>query len=215
MAVRRIILWRHGQTALNVGRRIQGSQDHELDDRGHTQAQEAAGELALAGITHIVSSPLVRARDTAEYLAHRIGVEVLCDERIQERCFGCWEGMTSPEIRAAYPLQWEQWRESGDPQGLDIETREECGQRVAAAVTDWVTRFDADEEEQTLVFVSHGAAISTGITTLLGLNPSLWHGIRGMDNCRWATLIPSSGGWKLCSYNETSYRPAVLADTAR
>ena len=64
-----LILWRHGQTDYNRQGRIQGRVDIPLNDIGREQAQRAADGIAALGPTRIVSSPLVRARATAEVLA--------------------------------------------------------------------------------------------------------------------------------------------------
>ena len=64
-----LILWRHGQTDYNSQGRIQGRVDVPLNETGRDQARRAAEDIAALGPTRIVSSPLVRARDTAEALA--------------------------------------------------------------------------------------------------------------------------------------------------
>ena len=54
-----------------------------------------------------------------------------------------------------------------------------------------------------MVAVSHGAALSLGVADLLGLDPSTWFGLRGLDNCHWAHLRSSrrQPGWMLVGWN--------------
>lgn len=75
-----LILWRHGQTDYNSQGRIQGQVDVPLNETGRDQARRAAEDIAALGPTRIVSSPLIRARDTAEALASLTGLSVEIDE---------------------------------------------------------------------------------------------------------------------------------------
>ena len=94
-----LILWRHGQTDYNLQGRIQGQVDIPLNDTGRQQAQRAADDIAALGPTRIVSSPLVRARDTAEVLASLTGLSVEIDPGLVEKSFGTWEGLKAADIK--------------------------------------------------------------------------------------------------------------------
>lgn len=98
-----LTLVRHGQTDWNLDRRIQGSTDIPLNETGRADAR-AAAERLLAGRHHAVySSPLRRARETAEIIAERLGLplqEPVAD--VREREFGEGEGMLVEEYIAAY-----------------------------------------------------------------------------------------------------------------
>ncbi|WP_334147952.1 histidine phosphatase family protein [Microbacterium sp.] len=98
-----LTLVRHGQTDWNLSRRIQGSTDIPLNDTGRADAHAAAERLA-AGTHHAVySSPLLRARETAQIIADRLGLplgEAVPD--VREREFGEGEGMLVEEYIAAY-----------------------------------------------------------------------------------------------------------------
>ncbi|MDO5025914.1 MAG: histidine phosphatase family protein [Trueperella sp.] len=204
MSLRRIVFWRHGQTDLNIAQRIQGATDSPLNAVGMAQAQAAAVEIAKLQPTRIISSDLQRAADTARVVAEHLGIAVELDARLRERSYGEWEGKTAAEIRAQYPEQWENWRAGVDPVGLGVETKAECGKRVAAVVAAAAEKAEASPEPETLLLVSHGGAISAGVLTLLGQNPSQWAGVTGMDNCHWALLVPRAGGtppWQIRSYN--------------
>ena len=203
----KIVLWRHGQTDHNKGLRLQGQVDIPLNATGREQARASADELAGELLAHgprairIVSSDLLRARDTARALGARLDVDVEVDEGLRERAFGLWEGLTHEEIRADWPERYEAWRAGEDPGVEGAEARGDCAVRVGSAVA----RLAADTAEGvTLVVVSHGAAVSLAVQHLLGLDPTVWSGMRGMDNCHWAELLPNARpfpDWVLATYN--------------
>lgn len=98
-----LTLVRHGQTDWNLARRIQGSTDIPLNETGRNDARTAAAHLA--GTTHhaIYTSPLLRARETAEIISAELGLgaPVLVPD-IREREFGEGEGMLVSEYMATY-----------------------------------------------------------------------------------------------------------------
>ena len=201
--ITKIIFWRHGQTDLNKNRRLQGSSDYPLNDTGREQARTAAPKLAALKPDYIISSNLSRAYDTAQELAKLTGLEITVDPRITERTFGAWEGQSLEEIEVHSKERLQLWRDGKEP-GEDVETRAATGIRVSEAVHDWIDKLD-DEKGQTIVFVSHGAAISNCVMTMLGVNPSEEQPLGGMDNCHWATMVIQKNRvpeWRLNGYNQ-------------
>lgn len=195
-----MILWRHGQTDYNSGGKLQGQVDIALNEIGRAQAAAAAEVLMRVQPARIISSDLSRAHATAQALGERIGVEVSLDERLRERGFGQWEGLTHAEIAAHWPEQFQVWTGGGQPEGVGAETRGATGQRLAAAVHEEAAAMDGG----VLVVTSHGAAISSGITSLLGLDAEHWRGITGLGNCHWSVLRESPGFepvWRLTAHN--------------
>jgi possible phosphoglycerate mutase len=213
----RVVLWRHGQTDLNIAGRIQGSLDVPLNDSGRSQAQAAAAVLAEYSPSLVVSSPLARAHSTAQALAHSLDLDVAVDDRLVERDFGRWEGLDRDAIRSGWPEQFATWTSGGQPEGLGVETRAAVGERVSAAIDEWAGR-----AEGTVVVVAHGSgppggggggtggvgppgpALGGGGGALLGMDPENWFGLRGMDNCHWAILASQVGrhpAWRINAYN--------------
>lgn len=96
---------RHGTTAWNRDRRMQGTTDLQLDDVGRAEARAAAARVARLGATRIVTSPMVRARETATIIAAALGLEggVSCDAELVERDFGVAEGLPVDEARERWP----------------------------------------------------------------------------------------------------------------
>lgn len=202
MTAGRLLLWRHGRTAFNAEARLQGQVDIPLDDVGRWQARTAASRmLERHDPTHIVASDLVRADETARFLARAAGIEVVPDVRVRERAFGEWEGLTGDEIHATWPEDFALWRAGGEPSRVGAETRAQVAARMAEAIAEQAGALDRHD---TLVVVSHGAAISSAVGELLGMPPE-WRGIAGMLNAHWAELVSSSAdgqaAWRLSGYN--------------
>ena len=92
-----LILVRHGRTAVNAGGRLQGRVDAVLDDVGREQARITGEHLrARFGELTVVSSPLVRALDTARAIA----TDVTVDGRFVELDYGDWDGLRLDELPA-------------------------------------------------------------------------------------------------------------------
>ncbi len=96
----RLVLVRHGEVDANREMRYLGRSDPDLNPTGLEQAQRLAANLAEVGLQAVISSPLARARDTAEAIAARVGLQVGLEPRLREMDFGDWEGMTRGEVRA-------------------------------------------------------------------------------------------------------------------
>ena len=117
MSARRVVLWRHGQTDLNVQQRIQGAQDFPLNDVGRAQAARVAHEVAAMSPDRIISSPLSRASDTAQQVVELVGIPMEWDGRLRERNYGEWEGLTRTQIQKRDPEQFRVWIDGGYPEG--------------------------------------------------------------------------------------------------
>ena len=115
-ATKIVLLVRHAKTDFNilgVQGRFCGSSNPKLNDQGVTQAERTGDALVHEGIKTIMASPLQRARATAEIIGHRLGINVVVDERLQEIDYGSWEGLTKEEIQKKFPAEWEAF--SNDP----------------------------------------------------------------------------------------------------
>lgn len=88
----RIVLVRHGETEFNADGRLQGQLDIPLSSVGIAQAEAVAPVIAGMDPVAIVSSPLVRARVTAETIGRAAGLEVGFDDRLKEVDVGQWAG---------------------------------------------------------------------------------------------------------------------------
>jgi probable phosphoglycerate mutase len=196
-AGRRLIIWRHGQTAWNAAGRIQGQLDTELSELGIAQAARAAERLAELHPDAIVSSDLKRASDTASALAKLTGLAVSYDPRLRERFFGDWQGLTDDELAERFPEDFARWR-SGQHHlgGYHIEGFEEFGKRAAEAF------LAATELGRTVVAASHGGTAKYGVAALLGWPHGMLATVSALGNCRWIELrADARRGWVMRAYN--------------
>jgi ribonuclease H / adenosylcobalamin/alpha-ribazole phosphatase len=146
------LLLRHGQTALSTERRFAGRGDIPLTEVGERQAAEAGARLAArGGIDLIVTSPLQRARRTAEAVAEATGVALQVEDDLAETDFGKWEGLTFAEASERWPDELSAWLASGDAAPPGGESFTATASRVSAALD----RLLAAHDSQTLLLVSH------------------------------------------------------------
>ena len=162
----------------------------ERTDTRQFEEAPAAGRRMV-----VMTSDLFRAQQTAHAFADILGLPVTCDQRLRERSFGEWEGMTRAEIKAV-------------------------GQRGADAVRALVIDSAySDSTPTTLMLVTHGSWITATISNLLELDPDGMNALGGMRNACWCRLKVrhSVNGtpieqplWELEEYNKA---PAI-ADSA-
>lgn len=93
-----IYIVRHGQTAWNASKKIQGRVDIELNEEGIRQAQEAREQLQNIKLDMIYSSPLMRAKQTAQIINEKHNLSIIEEPRIIERGFGDLEGTHISEM---------------------------------------------------------------------------------------------------------------------
>jgi probable phosphoglycerate mutase len=98
-----LLVARHGQTDWNLQRRWQGHADPPLNETGRAEAQALGETLGGLGVEAIYSSDLVRARETAEIMAARLGLDVQVDRRLREVDVGEWAGLTTAEVEERFP----------------------------------------------------------------------------------------------------------------
>lgn len=110
LAYTHLIVIRHGETAWNRERRLQGQLDIPLNDTGLAQAQALAAALAGEPIDAVYSSDLSRAMQTAGPLAGTLGLAVRAEPRLRERCYGALEGMTYAEVAEQRPEDFARWQ---------------------------------------------------------------------------------------------------------
>ena len=173
-----LLLVRHGETDWNLQQRWQGHSDTPLNDAGREQARRLAAELASADALY--SSDLARARETAEILGARLGLEPRLDERLRERGFGRWEGLTMADIEERYADDVRLWRAGTGPGAQDAEPIEAFAARVRSFLDDIAQRHP-DEE---VLVVAHGGTIRAAHAIASGLDYVRDHAqIPGVPNC--------------------------------
>jgi uncharacterized phosphatase len=184
----RLELIRHGQTDWNSQDKLQGSSDVPLNDTGRGQALEAARVLAGAEWSAIVSSPLTRARETAQIIAAELGIELgdAYDELI-ERDYASREGQVPEteipdEPNEAFP---------------DIEPRESVAARGMGAlemIRD--TRLPLDGPDAHIVVVCHGTIIRFTLSEIMGAEAP------HIQNAAASTVEWDGSAWRVVSIND-------------
>ena len=173
-----LLLVRHGETDWNRDGRWQGHSDTHLNELGREQAARLADQLDAVDVVY--SSDLARARETADILAHRLGLEVHVDERLRERSFGAWEGKTGPEIEAEFADAHARWLSGEGPGADDAEAFGDFAARVHAFLDDVLARHPGE----TVLIVAHGGSIRVIHAFASGLDYVRDHRlIPGVANC--------------------------------
>lgn len=179
-------LLRHGQTDWNIDLRLQGSSDIPLNDTGRAQALTAAKAIDGQSWDVILSSPLSRARDTAEIVAVELGKTVVILPELIERSFGVAEGLDHTAWRKLY--------ESGQEiQGL--ESLDDLRVRTNVLLSLIAENFSG----QRVLAVSHGAFIRKVLTIVT--NGELPREGERLSNASLNTFSHQDGCWSIADYN--------------
>lgn len=169
----KLLLARHAESAWNAERRFQGRTDVGLSDAGLAQAAALARAVARRRVGAIYSSPLRRARETAEIVAKERGLAITVVDELRELSLGTWEGRTVDDVLAMEADAYRNWRERPydcpPPEGEHIA---DVARRVLP-VMELIVSSHADGQEA--LVVAHGGVISIYLCHLLGLSPNaLW-----------------------------------------
>lgn len=166
----RFILLRHGQTPLSVERRYSGRGNPDLTDEGRRQARAAAARVVREeGIAAIVTSPLRRARSTAEEVAALTGIDVVEHPGLIENDFGDWEGLTFTEASQRDPDLHRAWLSDITVPAPGGESFAQVAERISRTKAELLQRYPG----QTVVLVSHVTPIKTLLQDALGVGPEL------------------------------------------
>jgi len=195
-----LVLLRHGRTAANAARKLQGHLDLPLDDVGMAQVTEVATWLEKPD--RIISSPLVRARQTAE----AFGVPYEVDDRWIELDYGSLDGMPTADVGRDV---WERWRVDPTFRAGGGESFEAMAARVLPAAEELL----ADARDNMIVVTTHVTPIKAVVSWSLGVDLSVgWR--CHLDQASVCRIISGPSGPVLFGFNETrrnqtSWRPVI------
>jgi probable phosphoglycerate mutase len=175
-----LLLIRHAETDFNRQLRFQGHVDAPLNANGLAQAERLAERLADEPIDLLVTSDLLRARQTAAPWAARRGLRPMADARWREQAFGVLEGLDAPTIRARHPALWAAWvRHEADHAPPGGESHREFFDRIWQALREWT----ATHPGARIAVVTHGGALDM-----------IWRGVHGLPLAGPRTCaIPNTG----------------------
>jgi broad specificity phosphatase PhoE len=192
-----LIVVRHGRTAHNASRRLLGRLDLPLDELGGRQAAAIGRSELFASVERVVSSPLQRARATAE----AFGRPVEIDDRWIEIDYGIHDGLPLVDVPST---MWAAWAEDPDWAPEGGESLGAVGRRVRAACDDlW-----ADAASRDVVVVTHVSPIRSAVKWGLGLADAT-EARFVVDTASVSRIGPGGrGGRALHSFNEIHHRPS-------
>ncbi|MEO8261489.1 MAG: histidine phosphatase family protein [Pseudolysinimonas sp.] len=179
----RVVLVRHGSTALNAAGRLRGLANPELDELGIGQATATAHALQPLGLDRVLSSPLDRAVQTATIIAEVSEVAHTVDPAFNDRDYGRWTGHLKEEVV-------QQWGSVSAAPGVEAEDV------VMARVMPALEALAA-EVDTTIAVVSHDAVIGPILSRIQqGIDPAI-------DNGGWAVLTRECTQWVVSSRSVT------------
>jgi len=164
-----VFLIRHGQTQWNRERRFLGRTDIPLDETGTVQATKLAARLRDYPITHVYTSPLSRAFQTATIVGAPHELHPRTIHGITELHQGLLEGREGRHLAADFPEFFAAWRQ--DPTDARIPGGETLSECHARSVRSFSAALEHHTPADTVVVVSHKVAISGIICDVLGLPP--------------------------------------------
>jgi alpha-ribazole phosphatase len=189
-----LILLRHGQTAANAQARLQGHIDLPLDEVGIEQARKCGEYLrATFGDLTVISSPLVRAQQTAAALSDAVAI----DKRFIELDYGDWDGVPLADVDQS---QWTQWRNDPTFRPPNGESLVELDARVQPALIELMDQ----ARTNTVVVVSHVSPIKSGVAWAMGVGPDTsWR--MQLERASICRIAIGPRGPSLHSFNDTSH----------
>lgn len=169
-----ILFIRHGETAWNAMRRLQGHSDVPLNAEGTRQAKALAASLQNEKLHAIISSDLQRAVQTAGEIARLQGISTRLDSDLRERNFGGFEGKLYSELPELYPDAYREWR-LRDPD-FHFPAPPEDDQYTGESIREFHTRTMACIkhhaqffEGQKIAIVAHGGVLECAYREATGL----------------------------------------------
>jgi len=194
-------LVRHGRSVWNAAGRIQGQIDIELDEIGLQQAQRIADRLECEPLAAIYTSPLLRAKATADAIASRFNLPVQPDARLMEYDFGVISGMTWVEVQENHPNLANRWLE--DPWAVPLtgsEGRVNFAARVISAMQD----IGVQHPTEHVAIVAHGGTFGIYLTAMLGLDLNRRHPFH-FGNTSLSLVEMGAGVFHIHSLNNTCH----------
>ncbi len=179
-----LTLVRHGETSANTGGIWHGSMDTPLSDRGREQAERVSTHLAASANVQlaIYSSPLQRARHTAEAIAAQLELGVQLDPGLREYDLGSWEGKSYRDLFEKHNL-WDRIRDDPDfaPHGGESPIQ------VVNRYTATLRGIAASHPGERVVVVGHGGAFAMVLAQLVDGTYTKWRKV--MNNCALSELV--------------------------
>ena len=207
MTATRLCLVRHGETAWNAERRIQGQFDVPLSAVGRAQARAAANALAHEEFAAIYSSDLARARLTADAAAHLLGLPIRGRAELRERHYGVLQALTYAEFAQHHPDAYARFlaREEAFALPGGGESLRQFADRVIRCIDEIVA---AHPGGQVLVF-THGGVLDIAHRRASGKPLSAPRDFE-IPNTALNWLEVERGNWRILNWADRSHLDEAL-----
>ena len=204
-----ICMVRHGETAWNNERRIQGHIDIELAVSGMQQARAAGRYFRGKPVKALYSSDLLRARQTAECIGMSLGLTPMLVAEFRERRYGSFEGLTYADARSSYPDEYAAFEQRDPVRPLPGggESLRDFHSRVTARLQQ-LAQAHAGE---TIVVVTHGGVLDI-VNRFVRGNPLDIPRDFQIPNAGVNWLELRGDQWSLISWGETDHLHAAALD---
>ena len=203
-----ILLIRHGETEWNREEVFRGRADVPLSARGREQARLLGEALKGSGVRAVYSSPLSRARQTADPVAEAIGIEVQIEERLVDMSFGRWESRPRAEVEKEDPALYSAWLT--EPQEFRAPDGESLANVIARA---WpaMGQITARHRGGRAAIVTHRVVCKVLLCAALGAGEAAFWRVR-VDTASISILDASNDLWVVRRLNDTHYLQAIGED---
>jgi broad specificity phosphatase PhoE len=184
-----VYLVRHGVTDWHREGKLTGQRDVALNDDGVAQGEAAAAALSGVPISEVLSSPLLRALQTAEIIGRRFGIEVARDPRLTDIRVGQWEGMSYAQISASEEYR----RFIADPAAERIPGGERLDEVRRRAVSGIEQALADNPSGDGIAVVTHAGVIRLLVCHYLGAPLGCYHRIHVGPGAVVALGFPGDG----------------------
>ena len=208
----RIYLIRHGEAEGNLYRRAQGHYNAQITAKGHRQIAALAERFKDEHIDALYSSDLMRTQITAGAITKYHDIPMILEPQIREVCLGVWEDVPWGDLSYDYPEAMTAFND--DPESWSApgcESFEALKERMMAAIL----RIAAAHEGQTVACVSHGMAIRTLLSHIMGVPSKEIRRLPHGDNTAVSLLEVDGEDVKVIYCNDASHLKGELSTFAR
>lgn len=164
-----IYLLRHGETSWNHERRLQGVTDVGLNDVGVRQSRQLTLWFRGTNITPVITSPLRRARHTAQMVSERTSCRLVTEDHLREIDHGPWTGLRVTHIERKFPAEFAAWRFSPENFRLPGSESLKSAYRRSSYV---LSRLIATNRAGDVLVVSHGVINALFLCAAMGVSLS-------------------------------------------
>lgn len=198
----KVYIVRHGETEWNVAGKMQGCKDSNLTPLGVEQAKWLGERLRDKHIDRIYSSPLYRARHTAELIKGERDIEILDEHDLRELELGEWEGLRKCDVEKMDKHNmlnfWENTEDFNPPNGA------ESFYELVDRAYNVIMKLVRENKDKTILIVSHTITIKSFMAELQG------HGVKGV----WNPPFLKQTSLTEIDFNDEEFNIIMNADTS-